>query len=108
VEERLTPASQPVSHGTSSGHDIEKEIISPINDMFILHDSEGLEDDTLEALELYEPVRNFIEGRRAQPDVQDQLHAIWYVPHTVRAQSPVNHIIFLFSCPKGYVVRCTT
>ena len=70
-------AKQPVSHGISSRHDIEKEIISPINDMFILHDSEGLEDDTLE---LYEPVRNFIDGRRSQSDVQDQLHAIWYVP----------------------------
>jgi len=68
---------QPVSHTIAGKHDIEKEIISPINDMFILHDSRGLEDDQPE---YYDTVRNFIEARRAQPDVKDQLHAIWCVP----------------------------
>ena len=44
--------------------------------MFVLHDSVGLEGARPG---LYGAVRDFIEGYRTQPDVKDQLHAIWYV-----------------------------
>jgi hypothetical protein len=65
-----------VSHIVPSEHNIEREITSPVNDMFILHDSPGLEDQDWST---YDTVQNFIEGRRTQPDVKNQLHAIWYV-----------------------------
>ncbi|KAI6166466.1 hypothetical protein EDD17DRAFT_1548652 [Pisolithus thermaeus] len=53
---------------------IEKELISPENDRFILHDSRGFE--PAEGSN-YGVVRAFLEQRKRMPDVKDQLHAIW-------------------------------
>ncbi|KAI6124151.1 hypothetical protein EDD16DRAFT_572676 [Pisolithus croceorrhizus] len=53
---------------------IEKELISPENDRFILHDSRGFE--PAEGSN-YDVVRTFIEQRKRKPDVKDQLHAVW-------------------------------
>ncbi|KIK20106.1 hypothetical protein PISMIDRAFT_682616 [Pisolithus microcarpus 441] len=53
---------------------IEKELISPENDRFILHDSRGFE--PAEGSN-YNVVRTFIEQRQRMPDVKDQLHAVW-------------------------------
>ena len=65
---------QRVEHERAGKHNIEDEIISPNNDMFILHDSEGFERLNTSK---YDAVREFIEGRRKQPKLEDQLHAIW-------------------------------
>ena len=65
---------QRVEHEHAGKHDIKKEIISPNNDMFILHDSEGFERLNTPN---YSVVREFIEERHRQPKLGDQLHAIW-------------------------------
>lgn len=70
--------SQRVAHRSPGEHDVEKEITSSHNDKFILHDSEGVED--LHNGVNGRKVDDFIERRRQEPEVKDQLHAIWYVP----------------------------
>jgi hypothetical protein len=65
------------SHRFASKHNIEDEIISPSNDMFILHDSEGFERLRPQKSDT---VHGFIERRLGQRELKDQLHAIWYVP----------------------------
>lgn len=54
--------------------DVEKELISPQNNRFVLHDSKGFEpgDDVN-----YDNVRRFIENRKNREHVKDQLHAVW-------------------------------
>lgn len=68
---------QRVSHQLPGKHNIEDEIISPSNDMFILHDSEGFE--RLRG-EKSNAVHEFIERRLDKRELRDQLHAIWYEP----------------------------
>ncbi|KIN98095.1 hypothetical protein M404DRAFT_158538 [Pisolithus tinctorius Marx 270] len=53
---------------------IEKELISPENDRFILHDSQGFE--PAEGSN-YDTVKSFIEARKMMPHIKDQLHAVW-------------------------------
>ncbi|KAG8871282.1 hypothetical protein FRB97_008822, partial [Tulasnella sp. 331] len=54
--------------------DINFEITSPKNDLFILHDSQGFEQGELANLHT---VKEFIEKRNAMPTLQDRVHAIW-------------------------------
>lgn len=69
--------SQPVAHRSPGKHDVEKEIILSHNDKFVLHNSEGVED--LHNGINGRKIDNFIERRCQEPEVNDQLHAIWYV-----------------------------
>ncbi|KAI6108350.1 hypothetical protein F5141DRAFT_1028617 [Pisolithus sp. B1] len=54
---------------------IEKELISPQNDRFILHDSRGFE--PAEGRN-YDTVKSFIEARKKEQHIKDQLHAVWF------------------------------
>ncbi|KAI6046614.1 hypothetical protein EDC04DRAFT_2995151 [Pisolithus marmoratus] len=54
--------------------DIKKELIAPQNDRFVLHDSKGFEPADGGNCE---DVRSFIEERKKQEHVKDQLHAVW-------------------------------
>ncbi|PVF95531.1 hypothetical protein CPB86DRAFT_875575 [Serendipita vermifera] len=54
--------------------DIDKEILSKVNDKYVLHDSRGFEpgeDETFKA------VCDFIRRRNIEPALKDKLHAIW-------------------------------
>lgn len=53
---------------------IDHEFISPQNNKFVLHDSKGFEPGEKDNLKI---VRDFINYRRAKPDLKDQLHAVW-------------------------------
>ncbi|KAI6002596.1 hypothetical protein F5J12DRAFT_840014 [Pisolithus orientalis] len=54
--------------------DIKKELISPQNDRFVLHDSKGFEPGERNN---YSDVKTFVENRKHQPHIKDQLHAVW-------------------------------
>ncbi|KIK16782.1 hypothetical protein PISMIDRAFT_685997 [Pisolithus microcarpus 441] len=54
---------------------IEDGLISPQNDRFILHDSQGFEPG--EGCN-YDTVTSFIEARKKEPLIKDQLHAVWF------------------------------
>ncbi|KIK16779.1 hypothetical protein PISMIDRAFT_250937 [Pisolithus microcarpus 441] len=54
---------------------IEKELISSQNDRFILHDSKGFEPGEGGN---YDTVKSFIEARKKEPLIRDQLHAVWF------------------------------
>ncbi|KAG1739227.1 hypothetical protein EDD22DRAFT_922500 [Suillus occidentalis] len=61
--------------------DIDKEFISPENERFVLHDSQGFEASDNSRLNI---VKDFIDRRRKMPKLQDQIHAIWLclsIPH---------------------------
>jgi len=61
--------------------DIESQILSPANNRFILHDSQGFEPGEVSNFNI---VKKFIEKRSREPHIKDQLHAIWFciqVPH---------------------------
>ena len=64
-----------VATDTAGKADINKELKSPQNDRFILHDSRGFESD---GGDNYDVVKDFIESRKNEPDIRNQLHAIWY------------------------------
>ncbi|KAG1777945.1 hypothetical protein EV702DRAFT_1278288 [Suillus placidus] len=53
---------------------IDVPLFSPQNNRFVLHDSNGFEPGEKGNLEI---VRDFIDRRRAMPDLKDQLHAVW-------------------------------
>jgi hypothetical protein len=55
--------------------DIDKEFISPENERFVLHDSQGFEASDNSRLNI---AKDFIDRRRKMPKLQDQIHAIWY------------------------------
>ncbi|KAI6046613.1 hypothetical protein EDC04DRAFT_2887879 [Pisolithus marmoratus] len=59
--------------------DIEKELISPQNDRFVLHDGRGFE--PAEGVTC-DDVKSFIEKRKRQEHVKDQLHAVWLCVRT--------------------------
>ncbi|KAI5985509.1 hypothetical protein EDD15DRAFT_1634103 [Pisolithus albus] len=54
--------------------DIETELTSPVNDKFILHDSQGFEPHERDN---HMVVKAFIERRKKMEDIRDQLHAVW-------------------------------
>ena len=54
----------------------QEALSSGQNKNIILHDSGGFEAGGEEALE---EIKAFIRHRRAQPNLVDQLHCIWYV-----------------------------
>ncbi|KAI6007079.1 hypothetical protein EDD15DRAFT_2358171 [Pisolithus albus] len=54
---------------------IEDGLISPQNDRFILHDSKGFEPGEGGN---YDTVTSFIEARKKEPHIKDQLHAVWF------------------------------
>ncbi|KAG6330935.1 hypothetical protein ID866_8156, partial [Astraeus odoratus] len=63
-----------VASGRSGEFDIGEVLISSENDRFILHESrefEAGEDSN------YNVVKTFIESRKRQPRIEDQLHAVW-------------------------------
>ncbi|KAG2746331.1 hypothetical protein P692DRAFT_20836127 [Suillus brevipes Sb2] len=62
------------SHDRPGEASIDHELISPQNDRFVLHDSKGFEPGSKDNLKT---VRDFIDRRRAMPDLKDQLHAVW-------------------------------
>ncbi|KAG2746346.1 hypothetical protein P692DRAFT_20836147 [Suillus brevipes Sb2] len=62
------------SHDRPGEASIDHEFISPQNDRFVLHDSKGFEPGSEDNLKT---VRDFIDQRRANPDLKDQLHAVW-------------------------------
>ncbi|KIM56567.1 hypothetical protein SCLCIDRAFT_132374, partial [Scleroderma citrinum Foug A] len=68
IKQALTADDRP---GTAN---IEEALESPENERFILHDSQGFEsgDDAN-----YAVAKNFIQKRKVDPDVSEQLHAIW-------------------------------
>ncbi|KAG1903029.1 uncharacterized protein F5891DRAFT_978078 [Suillus fuscotomentosus] len=67
-------AKTTVAHDEPGEAIIDHEFISPQNDKFIVHDSKGFEPGKEDNLNL---VRDFIQRRRAMPDLKDQLHAVW-------------------------------
>lgn len=66
------------SHQRRGRSNIEVELISPDNDRFVLHDSEGFEPGELKNFEI---VENFIRARNRNDHIKDRIHAIWYAPH---------------------------
>jgi hypothetical protein len=56
-------------------HDIEHEITYKGSN-FIFHDSEGFESGAKEEIEV---VWDFIEKKSAATELENQLHAIWYL-----------------------------
>jgi hypothetical protein len=46
------------------------------NDRIIIHDSGGFESSDMENMS---EVENFIRYRKEQPNLEDQLHCIWYL-----------------------------
>lgn len=56
--------------------DIHKELYSETNTRFILHDSNGFEPGENDNLVV---VKQFIEKRKNNVDIKEQLHAVWYV-----------------------------
>ncbi|KAG2344169.1 hypothetical protein BDR05DRAFT_1018229, partial [Suillus weaverae] len=62
------------SHYKPGEASIDHELVSPQNKKFVLHDSKGFEPGSKDNLKI---VRDFIDRRRAMPDLKDQLHAIW-------------------------------
>ncbi|KAI6108775.1 hypothetical protein EV401DRAFT_2199903 [Pisolithus croceorrhizus] len=54
--------------------DIDKEYTSPQNDRLILHDSKGFEPADGGN---YDTVKSFIQKRKRENDIKDQLHAVW-------------------------------
>ncbi|KAL4077465.1 hypothetical protein J3A83DRAFT_4368789 [Scleroderma citrinum] len=66
--------------------DIKQELISDQNDRFILHDSKGFEHGDVKNLSV---VKEFIQGRRNNQDIKEQLHAVWMcfqIPHATLGQ----------------------
>lgn len=61
--------------------DIDKEFISPENERFVLHDSQGFEAGDSSCFFI---AKDFIGRRRKMPKLQDKIHAIWLclsIPH---------------------------
>jgi hypothetical protein len=72
----LTFLFQAPSHDQRGKCNIEIELFSSQNDRFVLHDSEGFEPGEVEK---YATVKKFVQHRREQHDLKDQLHAVWFV-----------------------------
>jgi hypothetical protein len=66
--------SQLSSHDRPGDADINTEFISEQNDKFVLHDSKGFEPGAEDNVKI---VQDFIQRRRSEPALKDQLHAVW-------------------------------
>jgi hypothetical protein len=66
--------SQLTSHERPGDANIDTEFISEQNDMFVLHDSKGFEPGEEDNVKI---VQDFIQHRRSEPALKDQLHAVW-------------------------------
>ncbi|KAG1805273.1 hypothetical protein EV424DRAFT_281868 [Suillus variegatus] len=62
------------SHDKPGEVSIDKEFVSPQNDRLVIHDSKGFEPGEADNIKI---VQDFMERRRAMPDLKDQLHAVW-------------------------------
>jgi GTPase SAR1 family protein len=62
------------SHDKPGEVSIDHEFTSLQNKRFVLHDSKGFEPGEKDNLKV---VRDFIDRRRAMPDLKNKLHAIW-------------------------------
>ena len=65
-----------VANDTAGEADIDKELESSQNNRLILHDSQGFEPGEGDN---YDAVKDFIKKRKNEPDIRNQLHAIWYM-----------------------------
>ncbi|KAI0245652.1 hypothetical protein BJV78DRAFT_1365269 [Lactifluus subvellereus] len=63
-----------VSHKEHGVCNIDKEIFSPQNPRFVLHDSQGFEPSEIANLD---KVKSFVESHGAGVDLKDRIHAIW-------------------------------
>jgi len=68
-----------VAHKEHGVCDINKEITSPQNPRFVLHDSQGFEPSETGNLQR---VKTFVESRGAGVDLKDRIHAIWLCAQT--------------------------
>ncbi|KAI6039757.1 hypothetical protein EDC04DRAFT_1638613 [Pisolithus marmoratus] len=85
-----------VENEKSGTADIEKELTSPANDKFILHDSQGFEPAESDN---HSVVKAFIEKRKKKPDIRDQLHAVWLcfqVPIPTHGERPLEEHAEMF------------
>jgi len=69
--------SQTVSDRARGVCDIKKEITSPQNLLFIVHDSKGFEPGDISNLET---VEKFLQERGQDAELKERVHAIWCVP----------------------------
>jgi len=60
---------------------IDTEIISPQNNRFVIHGSDGFEPGEADKVDI---VQQFIERRGNMPDLRDQLHVVWLCFETPR------------------------
>lgn len=68
---------------------IEREITSPYNDHFVVHDSEGYEPGDAGKFEI---VRNFIAERCSRQNFAERIHAVWLCITTPFASSRIFEI----------------
>ncbi|KDQ50029.1 hypothetical protein JAAARDRAFT_82042 [Jaapia argillacea MUCL 33604] len=71
-----------VSEHHAGKSNIDDEITSPDNPLFVLHDSQGLEPGDVDALN---KIKDFVKRRMAEPKIKDRLHAIWLCIEVPRA-----------------------
>lgn len=62
------------SHDRPGQANIDTEFISEQNNRFVLHDSKGFEPGEEDNVKI---VQEFIQHRRSEPALKDQLHAVW-------------------------------
>jgi hypothetical protein len=67
---------QHVSHEKAGVSDITKEITSPDNDRFVLHESQGFASGEVKNLKT---AIDFIKERQSRANIADNIHAIWCV-----------------------------
>ncbi|KAI6108352.1 hypothetical protein F5141DRAFT_111183 [Pisolithus sp. B1] len=72
--DQSSPRQGSCKNDRSGKADINKELTSPENDRFILHDSQGFEPAESDN---HKVVKAFIERRKMMRDIRDQLHAVW-------------------------------
>ena len=64
-----------VANDAAGEANINKELRSSQNNRLILHDSRGFEPGEGDN---YGVVKEFIKFRKSEPEIRNQLHAIWY------------------------------
>ncbi|KAF5365800.1 hypothetical protein D9757_012661 [Collybiopsis confluens] len=72
---RILVIGEDVAHDLPGVANINSEITSEQNPLFILHDSEGFQTGETHH---FETVKKFIDDRAKKPELKDKLHAIWF------------------------------